>query len=98
MGILEGRVAIVTGAGQGSGRGVSIAVVGRTESKLISVAEEIRARGGDALPIRCDVAETAQIDAAVEATVSQFGRVDVLAQAAHHNSRRADLLDVSDED
>lgn len=107
MGILDGRVAIVTGAGQGSGRGValalaaegaSVAVVGRTESKLVDVAREIKDRGGMAIPLPCDVGDTAQIDAVVKATADEFGRIDILAQAAHHNSRVGNLLEVSEED
>ena len=80
MGILDGHVAIVTGAGQGSGRGValalaaegaSVAVVGRTESKLVDVAQEIKDRGGIAIPLRCDVGDTSQIDAVVKATADR---------------------------
>ena len=102
-----GRVAIVTGAGQGSGRGValalaaegaSVAVVGRTESKLVDVAQEITDRGAITIPLLCDVGDAAQIDAVVKATAHHFGRIDILAQAAHHNSRVGNLLDVSDED
>jgi meso-butanediol dehydrogenase/(S,S)-butanediol dehydrogenase/diacetyl reductase len=107
MGILDGQVALVTGAGQGSGRGVAlalaaegalVALVGRTESKLQSVASEISGRGSAAAAIRCDVAENEQIDGAVEATMASFGRIDILVNAAHHQVRRGTLLEMSDED
>src|ERR1700728_3543945 len=64
MGVLEGQVAIVTGAGQGVGRGVAlavanegakVAVLGRTLSKCEAVAAEISERGGEAVAERCDV-------------------------------------------
>ena len=61
---LEGKVAIVTGAGQGVGRGIALALAsrgarvvaaGRTLGKVERVAKEIAQRGGSALPVRCDV-------------------------------------------
>lgn len=63
---LEGKVAIITGAGQGVGRGIALAMAkegasvvlaGRTESKVRQVAEEIRSLGLNALPITCDAGD-----------------------------------------
>ncbi|MFI5041384.1 MAG: SDR family NAD(P)-dependent oxidoreductase [Acidimicrobiales bacterium] len=82
---------IVTGGGQGIGRGVAlamaregarVAVVGRTESTCDSVADEIRAFGGQAIARRCDVESRADVDAAVAETVSTFGGLDVLVDNA----------------
>ena len=107
MGILDGQVALVTGAGQGCGRGVALAfaaegasvvVAGRTEHTLLHVAGEIRDRGGVALPVLCDVGINEQIDDAVETAASTFGTIDILVNAAHHNVRRGTLLDMPDED
>jgi len=107
MGTLEGRVALITGAGQGSGRGLalalaaqgaSIAVVGRTESKLHLVADEVRDRGVPSIVERCDVSDAAQIDATVDAVVGAFGRIDILVNAAHHNVRAGKLLEMRSTD
>jgi NAD(P)-dependent dehydrogenase (short-subunit alcohol dehydrogenase family) len=102
---LAGKVAIVTGAGQGAGRGVAeafaragarVALLGRTRGKLEKVAAGLGSGAG--LPIVCDVAEAGQIDSAVAAAVAAFGTVHILVNAAHHTIRDGALLDVTDED
>ena len=105
-GRLDGRVALVTGAGQGIGRGVALALAkegaavslaGRTLSKCEAVAAEIAALGGRALPVACDVSVREQVDAAVAATVSAFGGIDILVNNAQ-SSVQAKLEDTTDED
>jgi len=91
MGTLEGKIAIVTGAGQGVGQGIAFAlagegastvVAGRTESKLVDTCEEIERRGGTAIPIGCDVTSKEQIEACVAKTIERFGTVDILVNNA----------------
>jgi NAD(P)-dependent dehydrogenase (short-subunit alcohol dehydrogenase family) len=88
---LTGKVALVTGAGQGIGRGIALALagegvatalVGRTADKLDAVAAEIAARGGRALPIIADVSDAAAVNDAVRAAVATFGRLDILVNNA----------------
>jgi len=102
---LRGKVAIVTGAGQGVGRGVSLALaadgaavmlMGRTLSKLEAVAGEIEARGGRAAVISGDVKELVDIERCVSATVEAFGTIDILVNNAQEVALGY-LLEVSDE-
>jgi NAD(P)-dependent dehydrogenase (short-subunit alcohol dehydrogenase family) len=91
MSRLSGRVALVTGAGRGIGRGVALGfaregadlvLVSRTEQELQEVAEEARRAGVEALVAAADVRDEAAVTAAVDAAVAHFGRVDVLLNAA----------------
>ncbi|GAA4482192.1 SDR family oxidoreductase [Rhodococcus olei] len=106
MGTLDGKVALVTGAGQGIGRGISlalakegvaVAVAGRTESKLHKTVAEIEEIGGRAIPVRCDVSVAEDIEAAVATTVERLGGVDIMVNNAN-DSKPGTLLDVDDAD
>ena len=95
---LKGRVAIITGASRGIGRvialklareGVKIVLAAKTvepnpklPGTILTVAEEIRELGGEALPIQTDVRDEEQIKAMVDQTVEKFGRVDILLNNA----------------
>ena len=91
MGSLDGKVAIVTGAGQGVGQGIAlalasegaaIAVLGRTPAKLETTCGLVRERGAEAEPFACDVADTEAIPGVVDAVAARFGGVDVLVNNA----------------
>lgn len=81
----SGKVAFVTGAGTGIGRaaalafaraGASVAVVGRTETSLVETVRQVAEAGGRALAIAADVANQAEVAAAVSRAVETFGRLD----------------------
>ena len=93
---LDGKVAIVTGAGQGVGRGIALALAtegarvvaaGRTLDKVERVAKEIAERGGTALPVRCDVTVRSDVDELVATAVDAYGAVDILVNNAQSSSQ-----------
>ncbi len=105
MSKLKGKVALITGAGQGVGQGiafalasegVSIAVTGRTKSKLDTTVQEIEKRGGKALAVECDVKSAASLEACVNAVIKHFGKLNILVNNAQEVPLGA-LDQVSDE-
>jgi NAD(P)-dependent dehydrogenase (short-subunit alcohol dehydrogenase family) len=93
--VLDGKVALVTGATSGIGRatallfaeaGARVAAVGRNEASLAELSEELTERGSEALIIRADVTMEEEAARAVQETVEKFGGLDVLVNAAGHLS------------
>src|SRR5215212_9656998 len=90
-GSLEGKAALVTGASSGLGRataialarsGADIALVARSAEELESAKEEVSKTGCRALTLPTDLAREQETSATVERTVEEFGRIDVLVNAA----------------
>ena len=91
MSTLQGKIALVTGGGQGVGRGIAlalaaegaaIAVTGRTPAKIESTVAEIEGRGGRAIALSGDVKDEADIERTVDAVVAEFGTIDILVNNA----------------
>jgi len=103
---LEDKVAIVTGASQGIGRtlamalaeaGAHIALISRAQSALEQVASEIDALGRQTLVVPTDIADVSQIHSMVDKVQTHFGKIDILINNAAWTVT-ADALDVSEEE
>lgn len=87
MGFLDGKVAVITGAGSGMGK-ASVKVFVREGAKVvagdISGAERDTAAevGADVVPVHCDVTKEAEVEAMIAAAVDRFGRVDAVLNVA----------------
>jgi NAD(P)-dependent dehydrogenase (short-subunit alcohol dehydrogenase family) len=105
MGQLAGKVALITGAGQGIGQGIAFALAsegvdlvlaGRTLEKVEDTARQVRQRGVRAVAIACDVKDPGDLAKAVDAAVGRLGGIDILVNNAQQTPLGR-LNDVSDE-
>jgi NAD(P)-dependent dehydrogenase (short-subunit alcohol dehydrogenase family) len=88
---LEGKTAMVTGAGSGIGRGIAlrlaemgaaVALLDINEGKASDTASDIRDQGGDAIALKCDVRTAADCRGAVKSVVEKSGKIDILCNCA----------------
>lgn len=88
---LEGRAALVTGGGRGIGEatsrllaqlGAAVSIVDRDGEPAGEVVAAVGEAGGRAIGVGCDVADRAEVEAAVRRTVEAFGRLDILVACA----------------
>lgn len=102
MGLLEGKVAIVSGIGPGMGRDISltlaregadIAMLARREEKMAEVAAEVEALGRRAMSIPCDITDAEDCQRAATLTKSMLGRIDILVNNAFHGGDYKSLMD-----
>jgi 3-oxoacyl-[acyl-carrier protein] reductase len=92
MSQLNERVAVVTGASRGIGRGIALELAARGAAVVVNynasadaaqaVVDEIKSGGGEALAIQADVSQDADADALVKAAVDAYGKIDILVNNA----------------
>ena len=101
FGDLTGKVTMVTGAGQGIGEGIAkvfarhgatLVVATRSAGNGQETVDDIKAAGGEAMLVQCDVGQHSAVDDAVAQTLSAYGRIDI----AVHNAAVYPLHNVDD--
>ena len=105
---LAGKVALVTGASRGIGRGIAeglgregadVVVLARDETQIQEVARGVREGGVKALALRCDVTSEDETQASARAALDEFGKIDVLINNAGIGKRgKVDEISVQDWD
>ena len=103
---LDGKVALITGAGSGLGRqfaetlsdaGASVVLAARRREKLEETAELVRNKGGNAICLELDVTDSLSVTNCVRETTSEFGTPDILVNNAGI-AKQAFLTDISEDD
>jgi NAD(P)-dependent dehydrogenase (short-subunit alcohol dehydrogenase family) len=106
-GLLAGKVAFISGAGRGIGaaaarlfarEGAKVLLAARTEAQLKAVTDAIRAAGGTADYVTCDLADADSIRAAIDRTVELYGRLDVAFNNAAAGQQPGPLDTMSETD
>lgn len=91
MSLLAGKVAVITGANQGIGKGIAtlfaaeacrLGLAARNATKLEAVASSLRTSGTDVVAVKTDVSQESEVEALFDAVMKQFGRVDILVNNA----------------
>jgi NAD(P)-dependent dehydrogenase (short-subunit alcohol dehydrogenase family) len=105
--MLDGDVAVITGAGTGIGEGTAhvlaragarIVLAGRREAQIERVAAAIREEGGQAIAVATDVTKDEDIENLIQAAIDKWGRLDILINNAGGSPIQAPLIDLPREE
>lgn len=103
---LKGRVCVVSGASSGLGaqmaegfakQGADLVITARRLERLETLAGDLRKLGVKVLPVRCDVTDTDSINAAADAALKEFGKIDILVNCAG-SAKSASVVDMTDDE
>ena len=103
---LSGQVALITGSSRGIGKsiaeqmaaaGAKVVISSRKQEACDQVRDEIRARGGEAISMACNIGRKEEIEALVKATLEQMGRIDILVCNAAVNPFYGSLMKLDDD-
>lgn len=103
---LQGKVALVTGAGRNLGKaialalaeaGADVAVTSRTRSEIEKTSDEIKGKGRKALAVVMDVTDFSQVEEGVQRIVKEFRRIDILVNNSAIRSHKS-ILEISEEE
>lgn len=104
---LEGRTALITGAGSGLGKaaayalaatGAAVAVLSRSADEVENVATDIQRQGGRAMVVVSDISKSADIEKAISKVITAWGRLDILYANAGINGTWAPIEELTEED
>src|SRR5579883_2362908 len=88
---LKGRVAVITGPAKGMGaaitkafaaEGCRLALIGRDTAAIAPIADEVKAKGAEAIVVPCDLTDAAQCESAAHKAKASYGRIDILVNVA----------------
>ncbi len=104
---LNGKTALITGAGSGIGKaaailfakeGARVAALGRTQDELQATVDEINANGGEAIVVTADISDAGEMEKAVAETIEKFGRLDTVFANAGINGVWAPIEELTPEE
>jgi len=103
--LLDSKIALITGAGSGIGRAAALAFA-REGARLVLAdlvaAEEaaamVKAGGGSAIAVRCDVSSRAEVEMLIQAALTAYGRIDCALNNAGIESRISNTADITEEE